>query len=142
MGALARIVRVCSHPQSLAQCRQWLEEHLPGIEQVPVSSNAEGARRARDEKGSAAIAGETAAEVYGLKVLAANIEDQVHNVTRFAVIAEQSEKRTGRDKTTLMLRLSNQAGALSRAIAPFEKNGDFIHRPPRSAPCGNVTGSI
>ena len=65
MNALSRIVRVCSHPQSLAQCRQWLEEHLPGVERVPVSSNAEGARRARDEKGSAAIAGETAAEVYG-----------------------------------------------------------------------------
>ena len=49
----------------------WLDEHLPGIEQVPVSSNAEGARRARDEQGTAAIAGETAAEVYGLQVLAA-----------------------------------------------------------------------
>ena len=71
MSELARIERVCSHPQSLAQCRVWLEEHLPGVEQVPVSSNAEGARRARDEKGSAAIAGETAAEVYGLMVLSA-----------------------------------------------------------------------
>src|SRR5580698_9607230 len=73
MSALNRIERVCSHPQALAQCRQWLEEHLPGLEQVPVASNAEGARRARDEQGSAAIAGETAAEVYGLKVLAAEI---------------------------------------------------------------------
>ena len=76
MGSLARIARVCSHPQSLAQCREWLEEHLPGIEQVPVSSNAEGARRARDEDGSAAIAGDTAAEVYGLKILAMQIEDR------------------------------------------------------------------
>src|SRR5207248_3278138 len=76
MSALERIERVCSHPQSLGQCRQWLEEHLAGVEQVPVSSNAEGARRARDEKGSAAIAGETAAEVYGLKILAAEIEDR------------------------------------------------------------------
>src|SRR5215470_16137847 len=64
MSEMARIERICSHPQSLAQCRGWLEEHLPEIEQVPVASNAEGARRARDEKGSAAIAGETAAEVY------------------------------------------------------------------------------
>src|ERR1700744_5434113 len=71
MGSLGRIVRICSHPQSLAQCRAWLDENLPNVEQVPVSSNAEGARRARDEKGTAAIAGQTAAEVYGLKVLAA-----------------------------------------------------------------------
>src|SRR6185437_12290286 len=63
-----------------------------------------------------------AGEEYGLKVLAANIEDQPHNVTRFAVIGERSEERTGRDKTTLMLRLPNQAGSLAKAIAPFEKN--------------------
>src|SRR3982074_3824451 len=61
MGSLGRIVRICSHPQSLAQCRVWLDEHLPNVERVPVSSNAEGARRARDEQGTAAIAGETAA---------------------------------------------------------------------------------
>ena len=89
MSALARIVRVCSHPQSLAQCRAWLEEHLPGVEQVPVSSNAEGARRARDEQGTAAIAGETAAEVYGLKVLAAEIEDRADNTTRFLVLGRK-----------------------------------------------------
>src|SRR4051812_10874996 len=64
LSALSDIKRVCSHPQALAQCRGWLDEHLPEVERVPVSSNAEGARRARDEKGTAAIAGETAAEVY------------------------------------------------------------------------------
>ncbi len=63
------IKRICAHPQALAQCRGWLDEHLPEVERVPVSSNAEGARRARDEKGTAAIAGETAAEVYKLKIL-------------------------------------------------------------------------
>ena len=67
MSALGRIVRVCSHPQSLAQCRGWLQEHLPSVELVPASSNGEAARRARDERGTAAIAGETAAEVYGLE---------------------------------------------------------------------------
>ena len=66
MHGLEKIVRVCSHQQSLAQCRQWLDEHLPGVERVPVSSNAEAARRARDEDGTAAIAGQAAAEVYGL----------------------------------------------------------------------------
>ena len=76
----------------------------------------------RAEEFAAAIASRAAGDSNGLKVLASNIEDQPHNVTRFAVIAERAEERTGRDKTTLMLRLPNQAGALSRAIAPFEKN--------------------
>src|SRR5580704_1892906 len=89
MGSLGRIVRICSHPQSLAQCRAWLDEHLPNVEQVPVSSNAEGARRARDEQGTAAIAGQTAAEVYGLKVLASQIEDRADNTTRFLVLGRQ-----------------------------------------------------
>src|SRR5688572_5795240 len=64
MTALERIKRICSHAQSLAQCRAWLDEYLPEVERVPVSSNAEGARRARDEEGTAAIAGQTAAEIY------------------------------------------------------------------------------
>jgi chorismate mutase / prephenate dehydratase len=67
MTSIGKIKRICSHPQSLAQCRGWLDEHLPDVQRVPVSSNAEGARRARDEEGTAAIAGETAAEIYGLK---------------------------------------------------------------------------
>jgi chorismate mutase / prephenate dehydratase len=103
MTSLARIERVCSHPQSLAQCRVWLEEHLPGVEQVPVSSNAEGARRARDERGSAAIAGETAAEVYGLKVLAAEIEDRADNTTRFLVLGRKLFTPSGADRTTLLV---------------------------------------
>ena len=81
----------------------WLEEHLPGVEQVPVSSNAEGARRARDEKGTAAIAGETAAEVYGLKVLAAEIEDRADNTTRFLVLGRKLFAPSGEDRTTLLV---------------------------------------
>ena len=73
MKGLENIERVCSHPQSLAQCRQWLDEHMPGIERIPVSSNAEAARRARDEDGTAAIAGQSAAEVYGLNLIVPEI---------------------------------------------------------------------
>src|ERR1017187_10203260 len=69
MDSLEQVMRVCSHSQALAQCRGWLNEHLPECERVPVASNAEGARRARDERGTAAIAGETAAQVYGLNLL-------------------------------------------------------------------------
>ena len=121
MGALGRIERICSHPQSLAQCRVWLDEHLPHVEQVPVSSNAEGARRARDEKGTAAIAGETAAEVYGLKILAAEIEDRPDNTTRFFVLGRKLFSPSGEDRTTLLVSIghTDSPGALHRLLAPL-----------------------
>jgi chorismate mutase/prephenate dehydratase len=123
-GSLSRIERVCSHPQSLAQCRGWLDAHLPGIEQVPVSSNAEGARRARDEKGSAAIAGDTAAEVYGLKVLAAQIEDRADNTTRFLVLGRKLFAASGEDRTTLLVSVSRSdaPGALHRLLEPLARH--------------------
>jgi chorismate mutase / prephenate dehydratase len=123
MNSLGRVVRICSHPQSLAQCRAWLEEHLPNVEQVPVSSNAEGARRARDEKGTAAIAGETAAEVYGLKVLAAEIEDRSDNTTRFLVLGRKLFAPSGEDRTTLLVSVghTDAPGALSRLLEPLAK---------------------
>jgi len=124
MSALSRIARVCSHPQSLAQCREWLDEHLPGIEQVPVSSNAEGARRARDEQGTAAIAGDTAAEVYGLKVLAAEIEDRADNTTRFLVLGRKLFSPSGEDRTTLLVSVlhTDAPGALYRLLEPLAKH--------------------
>jgi len=130
MGALSRIERVCSHPQSLAQCRQWLEEHLPEVEQVPVSSNAEGARRARDEKGSAAIAGETAAEIYGLKVLAAEIEDRADNSTRFLVLGRKLFTPSGEDRTTLLVSVghTDAPGALHRLLEPLARYGISMTR--------------
>jgi chorismate mutase/prephenate dehydratase len=123
MTSLGRVVRICSHPQSLAQCRAWLEEHMPNIEQVPVSSNAEGARRARDEKGTAAIAGQTAAEVYGLKVLAAEIEDRSDNTTRFLVLGRKLFTPSGEDRTTLLVSVghTDAPGALSRLLEPLAK---------------------
>ena len=124
MGDLAGIERVCSHPQSLGQCRGWLDEHLPGIEQVPVASNAEGARRARDEKGSAAIAGETAAEIYGLKVLAAEIEDRADNTTRFLVLGRKLFTPSGADRTTLLVSVghTDAPGALYRLLEPLARH--------------------
>lgn len=124
MPSLGRIVRVCSHPQSLAQCRAWLSEHLPEAEQVPVSSNAEGARRARDERGTAAIAGATAAEVYGLKVLAAEIEDRSDNTTRFLVLGRKLFAASGQDRTTLLVSVSHTdaPGALYRLLEPLAQH--------------------
>jgi chorismate mutase/prephenate dehydratase len=124
MTALGRIVRVCSHPQSLAQCRAWLQEHLPNVELVPASSNGEAARRARDERGTAAVAGETAAEVYGLKILAAQIEDRADNTTRFLVLGRKLLAASGRDRTTLLVSVSDTdaPGALHRLLEPLARH--------------------
>jgi chorismate mutase/prephenate dehydratase len=130
MTGMEKIVRVCSHQQSLAQCRQWLDEHLPGAERIPVSSNAEAARRARDEDGSAAIAGQTAAEVYGLNIIAPQIEDRPDNTTRFLVIGRKLFNASGQDKTTLLLSAGDtqSPGALYRLLEPLARNNISMTR--------------
>ena len=128
--SLDQIRRVCTHPQSLAQCRQWLNEHLPDVERIPVSSNAEGARRARDETGTAAIAGRTAAEVYGLTLLAAEIEDRPDNTTRFFVVGRRLFGASGRDRTTLLVSTgkTEAPGALYRLLEPLAQNAVSMTR--------------
>jgi chorismate mutase/prephenate dehydratase len=118
-----QVRRVYSKSQALSQCRNWLGKNVPQAAKVEVVSTAAAAELAQREEFAAAVASRAAAGAYRLDVLAENIEDQPHNVTRFAVIAERAEERTGRDKTTLMIRLSNQAGSLARTIAPFDKFG-------------------
>ncbi len=124
MDVLERIERVCSHQQSLAQCRGWLDEHLPDAERVQAASNAEAARRARDEKGTAAIAGQAAAEVYGLNVVATEIEDRPDNTTRFLIIGRKLFSASGKDKTTLLVSTSHtdSPGALYRLLEPFARH--------------------
>jgi chorismate mutase / prephenate dehydratase len=122
-GEWAQVRRVYSKAQALSQCRHWLGKNLPQAQVIEVVSTAAAAELAQAQDISAAIASRPAADAYGLKILAENIEDNHHNITRFAVIAEQAEGRTGRDKTTLMIRLPNRAGALHKTIEPFEKNG-------------------
>jgi chorismate mutase/prephenate dehydratase len=124
MTSLERIERVCSHQQSLAQCRSWLQDHLPDVERIGVASNAEAARRARDEDGTAAIAGQTAAEVYNLEVLATEIEDRPDNTTRFLVLGRKLFEPSGEDRTTLLVSVSRaQApGALFRLLEPLARH--------------------
>ena len=124
MESLQAIERICAHAQALAQCRSWLDEHLPGVERVAVSSNAEGARRARDEKGTAAIAGDTAAEVYELRLLVSEIEDHADNSTRFLVIGRKILAPSGADRTTLLVstRSTTSPGALHRLLEPLATN--------------------
>jgi len=119
---LEEIKVVYSHQQSLAQCREWLEAHLPGVPLTDVPSNAEAARRAAAEDGAAAIAGETAAEIYGLPVLVRNIEDEPDNTTRFLVIGRRQVPPSGDDKTSLLLSTPNRPGALYRLLAPLQRH--------------------
>jgi chorismate mutase / prephenate dehydratase len=130
MDALARVLRVCSHSQALAQCRGWLDEHLPEVERVPVASNAEGARRARDEQGTAAIAGETAAEVYGLNLLVRDIEDRADNATRFLVLGRKLLRPSGADRSTLLVSIGDtrSPGALHRLLEPLARYGISMTR--------------
>ena len=122
-STLAEIIEVYSHQQSLAQCRQWLDKHLPHARLTAVNSNAEAARLALDNKYSAAIAGKVAAEVYNLAIIAKNIEDEPNNTTRFIIIGQQLSSPTGNDKTSLVISTSNQPGALYKILEPFAKFG-------------------
>jgi len=122
------IKRVYSHSQSLAQCRQWLDENLPQAERVDVASNAEAARRVKSEPGSAAIASDVAAQLYELQILAANIEDHPDNTTRFLIIGQRMVPSSGKDKTSVMLSVRNQPGALFSLLKPFQEKGIDLSR--------------
>ena len=128
--ALEKIERICSHQQSLAQCRGWLAENLPQVELIAVASNAEAARRARDEKGTAAIAGEAAAEVYGIPILVPEIEDRADNATRFLVVGRKLLEPSGADRTTLLLSAPDTAGpgALLKLLEPLARHGISMTR--------------
>jgi chorismate mutase/prephenate dehydratase len=123
-----QITRVYSHQQSLAQCREWLDAKLPNAARAVVSSNAEGARRAKGEPGTAAIASELAAATYGLDILERNIEDEPNNTTRFLVIGEQAVPPSGVDKTSLLISARNRPGALFKLLAPLARNGISMTR--------------
>src|ERR1700678_4345666 len=124
MSGFESIKRVCAHPQALAQCRGCLDDQLPEVERVGVSSNAEGARRARDERGTAAIAGRAAAEIYSLNVLANEIEDRSDNTTRFLVVGRKLFSASGADRTTLLVSTSatDDSGALSQLLEPLAQH--------------------
>lgn len=121
-GARSEIRRVCSKPQALSQCRNWLATHLPGIKLEPASSTAEAASLAAAEPDTAAIGAEQAAVNHGLSVLARNIEDNSENVTRFAVIGAHAAERTGKDKTALVFEAPHEPGALADAMAIFKRH--------------------
>ncbi|WP_026913289.1 prephenate dehydratase [Perlucidibaca piscinae] len=126
---VASISRIYAHQQALAQCRQWLDAHFPKAERVAVSSNAEAARRIKGEWHSAAIAGETAAEIYGLQKRHECIEDNPNNTTRFLILGNEGVAPSGDDKTSIVVALPhNEAGALHHILEPFARRGINLTR--------------
>ncbi len=128
---LDSIERICAHEQSLAQCRGFLRENLPRVELIGMSSNAAGARRARDEQGTAAIGPDVAADVYDLKILVNNIEDRADNATRFLVVGRDLLAPSGNDKTTILVSAEDTAsgsGILFSLLKPFADHGISLTR--------------
>ena len=125
---LAGIERVYSHQQSLSQCKNWIRQHLPSAECIAVSSNAEAARRVRHSPDAAAISSQSAADIYGVPVLFAHIEDQADNATRFLVIGRRLLAPSAADKTTLLLAGDEGPGALHALLSPLAKHSINMSR--------------
>jgi len=118
-----KIRRIYSNPQVFGQCRIWLQKNLCGVEEIEVSSTTRAAQIVAAEKGSACIASLLAARVYKLKVLARDIEDSPHNITRFLVIGNNDVPQTGCAKTSIMFSIKDRVGALHDMLVPFKKYG-------------------
>lgn len=127
-GSMDAVTRICAHSQALAQCNAWLNQHYPNIERQAVASNAEAARMASENATVAGIAGEIAAEKYGLEIVSAHIQDDPHNRTRFAVVGRLKNGASGNDQTSLVLSVANKAGAVYKLLAPLAKHGVSMTR--------------
>ena len=122
-GRFEDIKKVYSHLQPIAQCRNWLAEHLPNVPVVDVASTATAAQIVSEDYTAAAIASELAASMYDLKIVRERIEDQVNNFTRFLIIGKKLAEVSGSDKTSLMFSVKDEVGILYRMLEPFAKRG-------------------
>lgn len=126
--SLESVSKIYSHTQSLAQCVLWLARHLPAVPRIPVASNAEAARLAAAEPNAAAVAGEAAAAIYALDVLAPHIEDDPNNTTRFWVLGRHQVARSGDDETSLVMAAQNRPGAVHALLEPLARHGVSMSR--------------
>jgi chorismate mutase/prephenate dehydratase len=137
-GAAAEVKRIVSHQQSLAQCRGFISANFPKCETEAVASNALAAQRAAADGSTAAIASKAAGEAYGLKTIAANVQDVAANTTRFLIMGTRPVERSGRDKTTLLFAVADRVGTLNQALNLFARNAINISkiesRPLRARP--------
>jgi chorismate mutase/prephenate dehydratase len=134
LSNLSEIKTLYVHPQAAMQCKHWLESHLPKVMQKTTSSNAESARLAAADETGAALAGDIAAELYGLEKLANNVQDSTSNTTRFVVIGKESVPASGEDKTSLLITGTHKPGALWKILQPLaeaEINISLITSRPR-----------
>jgi chorismate mutase/prephenate dehydratase len=123
-GDLAAVRRVASHPQPLAQCRTWLDRHLPNAARVETASTAAAAELARREADVAAIGSSLLGELAGLRAVASAIEDRRDNTTRFLVVGGEPPRLSGNDLTCLAYTVrKGEAGALFRLLEPFASRG-------------------
>jgi chorismate mutase/prephenate dehydratase len=122
------ILSICAHQQALAQSRNWLDRNWSGVERISVSSNAEAARMAASDPTVVAVAGDMAAEFYGLQRLATNIEDYADNTTRFLILGREAVPPSGKDKTSIIVSAHNKPGALFHLLEPFEREGVGLTR--------------
>ena len=123
MCPLSRVRRLYLHPQAHAQCRTWIETHLPRAKLVETLSTSMAAAMAHNHpKGAAAVASAEAARRYRLKILARSVGDSSQNVTRFFVIGRTMARPTGRDKTSLVFSIKDHVGALHDMLVPFRRN--------------------
>ncbi|MDR2624709.1 MAG: prephenate dehydratase [Zoogloeaceae bacterium] len=125
---LAAVKKVYAHAQSLAQCHEWLNHMLPHAQRIGVASNAFAAQMAAEEPDTAAIAGEAAGERYRLAKLAANVEDDPNNTTRFVVLGRHDAEISGKDKTSLIMSAPNLSGSLHDLLQPFAQEGVSMTR--------------
>jgi chorismate mutase/prephenate dehydratase len=119
--SLDQVKRLYSHFQPLAQCRQWLRNHLPGVQEIEAASSSRAAEMAAEDAESAAIATALAAERTNMPILCEHIEDNPSNRTRFLILGYNEPEPTGKDKTSLMFSVHNRAGELVHALNAFEK---------------------
>jgi chorismate mutase/prephenate dehydratase len=125
---VTKIRHIYSHQQSFAQCRHWLDQNFPGIERIPVSSNAEAARVASEDESVAAICGLPAVEIFDLQICFESIEDLSDNTTRFVIIGHQDVAPSGDDKTSLLISTKNYPGALLGLLQPLADNNISMNK--------------
>jgi len=121
-GDAGHVRKIYSHPHAIAQCRGWLERNLREIPVFDVESTARAAELAADDPSAAAVAGEAAAKLYGLKAVRKRIQDNANNFTRFIIVGKLSPERTGNDKTSILFSAKDEVGSLYLMLEPFAKH--------------------
>jgi chorismate mutase/prephenate dehydratase len=121
--SLEGLRRVYTMFQATAQCREWIGRHLQHVELVETTTTARGAELASKDPEAGAIANSAAAELYSLNVVAAQIEDNPRNRTRFWVIGKIQSQPSRRDKTSLLFSVAHRPGGLVHALEPFSRHG-------------------